>query len=109
MFVDCGAFDGDTIAEFIRQVGESFASIVAFEPDPLNWDKLQRRLELLPNSIRKRIVALPNALGARRQTIAFSATGTDQSKAGMGSVAVDCVTLDEALRDFTNQLLSNLI
>jgi hypothetical protein len=34
VFIDCGAYDGDTIAEFRRATGHHFARIVAFEPDP---------------------------------------------------------------------------
>ncbi|HYK37954.1 FkbM family methyltransferase [Alloacidobacterium sp.] len=105
VFIDCGAFDGDTVAQFIRQNGESFGSIVAFEPDPLNSEKLQRRLEQFPESIRRKIVAHPQALGARSETVYFNSDGTDQSKSGSGSIAVECVTLDEALRNSTPTLI----
>ena len=99
-FVDCGAFDGDTIVEFVERYGPSFSSIVAFEPDPVNWEKLQRRIEQLPNEIRRKTFAFPHALGARKETVYFMANGTDQSRAGSGSIAVECVTLDQALLDF---------
>jgi FkbM family methyltransferase len=95
--VDCGAFDGDTIAAFVRRQGESFDSIIAFEPDSLNWEKLQQRIQGFPESIRRKIFSFPQALGSRHETVYFDPTGTDLSAMGQGSVAVECVTLDEAL------------
>lgn len=40
VFVDCGAFDGDTIRDFITRV-ESYKKIYAFEPDKKNFAKLK--------------------------------------------------------------------
>ncbi len=39
IFIDCGAFDGDSIEKFINKQKE-FKSIVAFEPDVLNYKLL---------------------------------------------------------------------
>src|SRR5260370_38754469 len=39
-FVDCGAYDGDTIASFLSRASSGFESIVAFEPDPISWGAL---------------------------------------------------------------------
>ncbi|MGB9005893.1 MAG: hypothetical protein WCB96_09235, partial [Candidatus Aminicenantales bacterium] len=41
-FVDVGAFDGDTIRDFLVRQGSEFDSIFALEPDPENYEKLQR-------------------------------------------------------------------
>jgi FkbM family methyltransferase len=39
--VDCGAYDGDTIRDFVDWTGRKFAKITAFEPDPNNFSKLR--------------------------------------------------------------------
>jgi hypothetical protein len=39
-FVDGGAFDGDTIRQFLRQTRMEFGEIMAFEPDRANFEKL---------------------------------------------------------------------
>ena len=96
--VDCGAYDGDTLAAFVRRQGKSFDSIIAFEPDSLNWEKLQRRIQGFPEPIRRKISSFPQALGCRHETVYLDPTGTDLSAVGQGSVAVESVTLDEALR-----------
>jgi len=94
VMMDCGAFDGDTIAEFIRHRGDSFASIIAFEPDQLNLEKMQQRLQGYSESVRQKIRVLPYALGERNETLYFDATGSNQSKSGNGSIPVQCVALD---------------
>lgn len=43
IFVDCGAFNGDTIRSFLKNLRESggkFREIIAFEPDPENYKTL---------------------------------------------------------------------
>jgi FkbM family methyltransferase len=99
VFIDCGAFDGDTIAAFVRQQGERFARILTYEPDPLNWSRLQKTLATLPEAVRCKIECFPQAVSSSTGTIQFESTGTDLSSMGSGSLSVECVELDEALRD----------
>lgn len=40
VFMDCGAYDGDTINEFIQRTGKIFRKIYGFEPDRENYAKL---------------------------------------------------------------------
>ncbi len=105
LFVDCGAYDGDTIAAFIEQQGESFSRIIAFEPDPLNYEKLQQRIRSLPESMGRKILVFPYALGSRHETVYFDPMGTETSRSGSGRIAVECVTLDDALEDFSPTLI----
>lgn len=48
-YVDLGAYDGDTIAEFLENTGGSFSSITAFEPDRKNMKKLSKAFGELEN------------------------------------------------------------
>ena len=41
-FIDAGAYDGDTVLQFVERTGARFGSIRAFEPDPVNFRKLQK-------------------------------------------------------------------
>ncbi len=45
VFVDCGAYIGDTISEYIKQKSGVFKKIIAFEPDEANYVKLQKTVE----------------------------------------------------------------
>jgi len=41
-FIDCGAYDGDTILNFLKETSGEYAKIYAFEPDESNYLKLQQ-------------------------------------------------------------------
>jgi FkbM family methyltransferase len=97
VFVDCGAYDGDTIRTFLRIWGESFDKIIAYEPDPFNFQNLQHYASMLPQDTKGRIIIHPQALGARKSKVRFEPSGTEASAVGSGDLEVDCVTLDESL------------
>jgi len=103
--IDCGAFDGDTIRSFCAVHGAKFHRDISFEPDPLNWVKLQDTLAALPEEIRTKVVAYPYAAGDCTCTVYFNSTGTDLSTMGSGDVAVPCVKFDEILADETPSLM----
>ena len=46
-YVDLGAYNGDTIEEFLRYTDGRFSAVCAMEPDPKNYQKLCRRSESL--------------------------------------------------------------
>lgn len=50
--VDLGAYDGDTIREFLTVTGGRYNNIIALEPDEKNFRKLERNTENLQNIIR---------------------------------------------------------
>jgi FkbM family methyltransferase len=97
-FVDCGAFDGDTLTPFLKRYGEAFSSIDAFEPDPKNFARLHRNVLAQPEAIRQKIDVYQLGVGARAATVRFSATGTESSAIGFGEDSIDVVALDELLR-----------
>lgn len=39
-YVDAGAYDGDTVQEFLKLTGQRYKKIFALEPDPKNYKKL---------------------------------------------------------------------
>jgi len=42
VFLDCGAYDGDTLKDFLKFNNNSFLNYYAFEPDPDNFNRLQQ-------------------------------------------------------------------
>lgn len=98
-FIDCGAYDGDTIRTLLCRGQITDGQIVAFEPDAANFQQLQRYVAALPAPLRERISLRQAAVGARSCKVEFDATGTEASAVGRGGVVVDCVALDEALID----------
>lgn len=47
VFVDCGAFVGDSVERYIWKKDGVFNKIIAFEPDPKNYHALQKRTNRL--------------------------------------------------------------
>jgi FkbM family methyltransferase len=45
VYVDCGAYTGDTIMECAKTFGSRIAKIVAFEPDEENFEKLKNTVD----------------------------------------------------------------
>lgn len=99
VFVDCGAFDGDTIRSLLRRNACSDGRIVAFEPDAANFRLLERYVSKLPDQVRERVSLHQAAVGARKCKVHFDAMGTEASHVGSGGGLVDCVSLDETMGD----------
>jgi FkbM family methyltransferase len=95
VFVDCGAYDGDTIVEFRRATGDHFSRIIAFEPDPKNFAALSSAV-----NGDSRITLQPYATGARRKTVRFILSGTGSRVSSAGTCEVQTISLDEALGGF---------
>lgn len=92
IFVDCGAYDGDTIADFRRISRDRFARIVAFEPDPANFTVLQSAV-----NGDERISLQPFATTARRETLRLSMDTTGSHISEVGACVIEAIALDDAL------------
>ena len=84
VFVDGGAFDGDTLVDFLGRVGERFAHYHAFEPDAANRARLMARVQGLPVGVRDKITIHPLALHAESATLSFTDQGGPTSHVGTG-------------------------
>ncbi len=95
VFVDCGAYIGDTADQVIRR-DPNFAKIVAIEADPANFERLIRWVGTLATPIASRIDPLNVAVGAKRGKLHFQARGDEGARlATDGNFIVDCVPIDE--------------
>lgn len=95
-FVDCGAADGDTIAEFVKR-WPNYKQITAFEPDKSNLEKLcgatwQDR----------RIIRFNAAISDHFHKSSFTSTGDYSAHLGGDGAKVHCWKLDDILNDSEN-------
>ncbi len=98
VFVDCGAYDGDTAKRFISRNSE-FAKLLSIEPDPDNYLRLREWAEN-QGELRNRILTYALAVGASVGSVRFNATGAEGACiAREGGVLVDCVPLDMLVAD----------
>lgn len=98
VFIDCGAFDGDTIRTFIERTNGRFKRIHALEPDPLNFRQLEEFVAALPWDVQNRITLHRTAAAEYRGQIGFTVTGNASSAAdSTAMMKVDCAPLDHIL------------
>lgn len=95
-FVDIGAYDGDTVADFLKYCHGNYRKIITLEPDPGNFQKLMAYLNTLPESQRHKIFPLPYAATSRAGQIRFRSEKNEQSSiATEGEIVVEGRTLEE--------------
>jgi FkbM family methyltransferase len=94
VFIDCGAYDGDTIAALRAATGDRFARALAFEPDPGTFELLRTSIGSDP-----RIQLHQSATGARREKLRFTRAGTGSRLTSSGTEEVEVNALDELLGD----------
>jgi FkbM family methyltransferase len=91
VFVDGGAFDGDTVAAFIEASSGRYAHIAAIEADPKNAEALRARVANVKN-----VAVHEVALAARAGTLRFAASGSASSAvARTGGIEVRAAAIDE--------------
>jgi FkbM family methyltransferase len=99
-FVDCGAFDGDTLASLVSVAGGKIAEYHGYEPDPANFQLLRRTTEALSAHITDRCTIRECAVGRRWETLTFAATGNVSARAASdGATLVESGPLDDLLAD----------
>lgn len=100
-FIDCGAFDGDSIEKFMKNA-KCFKNIVAFEPDSENFDKLVSRYG--NNSGEECKISLFKAgVWKEKKQLYFKADGNEASKISDadeadGLVVVDVEKIDDIMQ-----------
>jgi len=96
VFVDCGAFDGDTIRNFLSKQQDRFTHYFALEPDPINFEKLREYVANLPAMIHDKITVRQYAVSDTHKQITFSSNGSLQSAISEnGNILVNCISIDE--------------
>jgi len=104
-FVDCGAFEGDTLRYLITS-GLEVEAIAAFEPDPANFAKLTQFVEDNRTQLPELVKLFPfGVLSSTKQVRFSSGQGTGSHSLVAGDAFVQCVTLDEKLVGFKPTLI----
>jgi FkbM family methyltransferase len=101
-FVDGGAFDGDTLRDFLAWRHGRFGRVVACEPDRGNADRLRGFVATLDPEARARVEVREAALWSSAGHHAFAATGqvgSALSDGGAAQVATDTLDAMDHLSD----------
>jgi FkbM family methyltransferase len=98
-FIDCGAYDGDTIKFFLDHQGGNFREIFAFEPDEINCQKLRHYLTTLAGDTAERIHIYNAGVGSHRAKMSFHPTGNMSAAfSRKGEIEVDVLPLQEIVK-----------
>ncbi|MHB8303514.1 MAG: FkbM family methyltransferase [Acidobacteriaceae bacterium] len=94
VFVDCGAYDGDTIRDVVSRQPR-FGKVEAVEADTLSFAKLAGYVASLQPEFRGKIRMHHCAVGATLGTVRFEDSGTVDSRVSdTGETVADLVPLD---------------
>jgi FkbM family methyltransferase len=98
VFLDCGAYTGDTVEFLHQRTGGSFKIAYCFEPDPENYRVLDERATVLAPG---RIIPVRCGLYSSSGSIRFQATGSIDARMtdGEGSISVPVVSIDDYMAD----------
>jgi FkbM family methyltransferase len=97
IFLDCGAFTGDTLNDYLKYAKVPFKKYICLEPDPQNLIALNNNIV---SKVLSNIQVIEIAVGNENAVLKFDATGG--GGAGLsdtGSINVNCVRID----DFFNE------
>ena len=99
IFVDCGAFDGDSIRAFLAVTENRFERILAIEPDAVNRARLGAWIAGQPPEQAERIAVLPFGLGDTAERVGFASTGTvaTHRTVATGDQSIEIRRLDDLL------------
>lgn len=95
-YIDCGAWDGDTVLQFSKSIGQCYENIVAIEPGDDGFRRLTENTKNMKN-----IMILQCALGKEQGIMHMEYEDTQSAYSsydGKGK-AVNVVTIDDLCKD----------
>lgn len=98
-YVDLGAYNGDTVVEFLNATNGKFSTITAFEPDKKNYKKLIKQIEKLNLNDCDNVTALNYGSYSKQDVMLFS------NKAGRNST-LNCDNGIETIVDSVDNVMN---
>lgn len=96
VFVDCGAYIGDTIDSFCNYVGK-YQKIIAIEPDEYNCKKIKEYVE---DRHLDSVWVINAAVGNENKVVAFDQQGTTGSAVkSEGNNSINLIRLDDVIKE----------
>lgn len=97
-FVDCGAFDGQTLRDLLALTGDQLGAYYGLEPDTANFQRLERFAAGLPEELRAKMKLSPCAAwSAEGEIPLYALHGPGSFAAPYGGTAVEATTIDRLL------------
>lgn len=104
-FINCGAYNGDTIMQLNSLVGKVDA-LACFEPDLDNFNILKQYLINKHNEIAQSVIAFPCGVFSYETQLHFDSNKMNSMISNDGKLFIQCVALDHVLPDFKPTYIS---
>ena len=95
--LDAGAYDGDTIIKFIKQVKGKFNKIYGFELDKINYENMNENLTSIAN--RGKIILYNYGVSNCSKKINYVVSKTGSHVDNIGQASAEIVKIDDILSD----------
>ena len=96
ILVDCGAFDGDSIRDFIGLRGNKYKEIIAFEPDEKNYEKLKKWID---SSGIQNVLPIQAGVYKEKNVLTFNSSGDMESFFSEdGDIKIPVESIDDVCR-----------
>ena len=99
-FIDCGAFDGDTIASFRKNTHDKYRKIIALEPDKENYESL---LHNLITTEAQNVETYNVGAWSEKATLTFSSEANTATivggRGGVDDVSITAEKIDDLVGD----------
>lgn len=93
VFLDAGAYSGDTLEQFSIRTNGAFSKYIALEPDPNSYQKLVHSVAKFPKG---KVEVFPYAVGEENRILKFNATGGEGAAISeTGTITVDSRRIDD--------------
>jgi FkbM family methyltransferase len=100
-YIDGGAYDGDTLLQFVDAFGESLSQGIGLEPDSANFELLRARVAAAPKRVRTKMKIVNAALGAGPGLARFAGGRLQGSAISKdGDLTVQTISVDDLLKDY---------
>lgn len=103
-FVDCGAFNGDTLKDFIKN-NISIQAVAAFEPDLTNYAKLSRFVSSHKKEFPEANLFPCGVFSSTKKLSFETGQGMASNISSKGTTIIQCVALDDAIPTFAPNLI----
>ncbi|WP_394191942.1 FkbM family methyltransferase [Pseudoalteromonas atlantica] len=92
-YVDCGSFDGDSVALHLKRYQTAVKQVFAFEPDPSTFERLKSNMSAF-----QQVRCINKGVGDKVAKLNFSANNERASLfSESGELSIDITSLDEEL------------
>jgi len=103
-FVDCGAFDGDTLKDFMKN-NIAIQSVAAFEPDLTNYSKLSHFVSSHKKDLSEASLFPCGVYSSTKQLAFETGQGMASNISTKGTTVIQGIALDDAIPTFAPNLI----